>query len=164
MWLVLLFQKYVSKATDIGETSLEYMLLSKYSHQPPSYETIHWWVCWMGFEWDSTTKSYYVDGHEKPDQVLHWAQFMKTYLTEIKPRCHRWISIDQEEFMVLQQSISNVIIHEGYSHHDHTIGIDMIEFHVDDHPSLQDLTNKKYPVFGGCMSVWARRVSRWSLN
>jgi len=31
----------------------------------------------------------------------------------------------------------------------------MIEFHVDDHPSLQDLANKKYPVFGGGMSVQA---------
>ena len=63
--------KYLSKATDIGETSLEYMVLSKYSHQPPSYDTIRRWVRWMGFEQDSTKKSYYVDGHEKPDQVLH---------------------------------------------------------------------------------------------
>jgi hypothetical protein len=31
----------------------------------------------------------------------------------------------------------------------------MIEFHVDDHPSLQDLANKKNPVFGGGMSVRA---------
>ncbi len=31
----------------------------------------------------------------------------------------------------------------------------MIEFHVDDHPSLQDLANKKYPVLGGGMSVRA---------
>ncbi|KAL7495660.1 hypothetical protein ACHAWX_000295 [Stephanocyclus meneghinianus] len=54
--------KYLPKATDIGETSLEYMLLSKYSCQPPSYDTICWWVCWMGFEQDSTKK------HEKPDQ------------------------------------------------------------------------------------------------
>ena len=84
--------KCVSKTTDIGETSQEYMLLSKYSHQPLSYYTIRRWVCWMGFEQDSTKKSYYVDGHEKPEQVLHRAQFIKTYLTEIEPRCHRWIS------------------------------------------------------------------------
>ena len=109
----------------------------------------------MGFEQDSTKKSYYVDGHEKPEQVLHRAQFNKTYLTEIEPRCHRWISIEKEEFKVLQQSISNAIIHEGYSYHDHTIGKDMVEFHVDDHLSLQDLANKKYPVFGGGMSVRA---------
>jgi hypothetical protein len=63
--------KYLSKATDIGETSPEYMPLSKYSHQPPSYGMTRWWVHWMGFERDSTKKSYYVDGHEKPEQVLH---------------------------------------------------------------------------------------------
>jgi len=59
----------------------------------------------------------------------------------------------QEEFKVLQQSLQNAIIHEGYSYHDHTIGKDMIKFHIDDHSSLQDLANKKYHVFGGCMSV-----------
>jgi hypothetical protein len=37
-------------------------------------------------------------------------------------------------------------------YHDHTIEKDMIEFHVDDHPSLQDLANKKHPVFGGGMN------------
>ena len=46
--------KYLSKATDIGETSPEYMQLSNYSHQSLSYETICRWVCWMGFEQDST--------------------------------------------------------------------------------------------------------------
>jgi len=108
--------KHLSKATDISEASPEYMPLSKHSHQPPSYEMTCWWVCWMVVEQDSTKKSYYVNGHEKPEQVLHRANFIKTYLTEIEPRCHRWISIDQE-FKVIQPSIGNAMIHEGYSYH-----------------------------------------------
>lgn len=43
---------------------------------------------WIGFESDRTRKSYYVDGHEREEQIKNYSNFISTYFTEIEPRSH----------------------------------------------------------------------------
>ena len=74
--------KYYDKARDIGVQSHEYQLLSWCMITPSSHHTVLYWVQWMGFAFacDRTKKSYYVDGHEKPEQVSQCSKFITEVL------------------------------------------------------------------------------------
>ena len=83
-----LFSKHIAILT--RETTLcvilrksdEYNLLNQYLNSPLR------WVHQMGFKRDVAKKSYYADGHERPDQQHYRSQVIKDYLTRIEPRCH----------------------------------------------------------------------------
>jgi hypothetical protein len=97
----------------------------------------------MECEHGRTKKSYYVKGHEKKEQIEYQFKFCTTCLTEMEPRSHRWISITIDECNKLQLSLeANSIVANGYRYHDNDTGLDMIEFHVDDHHQLQDIASK----------------------
>jgi hypothetical protein len=49
--------------------SNELHLLEGYANKPPSVATVLRWMHDLGFKRDSAKKSYYVDGHEKPEQA-----------------------------------------------------------------------------------------------
>ncbi len=69
----------------------------------------------MGFKQDRSKKLYYVDGHEKPEQVQHRSQFITTFLTEIEPHSHRWVSLGLDEYKSLQLSLGeDKILAAGY--------------------------------------------------
>ena len=57
--------------------SEEYLLLSHFSMQQPSYSTVLRWLHYFGYTHDKLKKSYYVDEHEHQDQKLHWSKFIK---------------------------------------------------------------------------------------
>ncbi len=137
------------------EHSDKYKLLERYLSQPPAYSTVVKWVHSLGFKRDSAKKSYYVDGHEKPEQQEHRAQFINQYLTKIEPHCHRWVQLTVDELQQIKSTLESgcCILNEGY--HFQKAGIHMIEFHVDDHEALQDFANQKNLEFEGSISVRA---------
>ncbi len=49
----------------------EQTLLQRYTKVPPSYKVVLSWIKSIGFYCDSVKKSYYSDGHEKPEQKNH---------------------------------------------------------------------------------------------
>jgi hypothetical protein len=87
------------------EHSDEYKRLERYLSQPPAYSTVVKWVHSLGFKGDSAKKSYYVDGHEKPEQQEHRAQFINQYLTKIEPRCHRWVQLTVDELQQIKSHL-----------------------------------------------------------
>ena len=75
----------------------EQTLLQRYTNDPPSYRVVLSWVKSIGFYRDSVKKSYYSDGHEKPEQKKHRSYHTSLYLSEIEPLCQRWVSVSPNE-------------------------------------------------------------------
>ena len=85
-------------------------------------------------------KTYYVDGHEHPEQLKHRDWFTKEYLTKIEPRSHRWVQITEEQYKCLREMED--LLNEGYQYRSDDDNRPMREFHVDDHEKLQEIANK----------------------
>ena len=43
----------------------------RYASSPPSLTTVWRWIKLVGFRYDNEKKSFYIDGHEKPEQKFH---------------------------------------------------------------------------------------------
>lgn len=60
------------------------------------------WMDILGFKYEPRRKTYYVDGHEKPETVRYRSEFVKRYLrNELK--CFRWIQLCLEDVQRLEQ-------------------------------------------------------------
>jgi hypothetical protein len=57
-----------------------------------SIRTIYKWLKQLGFTYSPLQKSYYIDSHEKPENILYCSQFIKRY-HKLEQRTHRWIHI-----------------------------------------------------------------------
>ena len=121
---------------NVDPDSLHYNILLNYQAKKPSYSTVWRWVRYLGFNYSTRRKSYYLDGHEHPAQVTHRKEHIRKYLRELEPLCHRWIQLTEDEYGLLKEK--HDILHKGHSY-DGIDGVDMIEFHVDDHECLQEL-------------------------
>jgi hypothetical protein len=110
--------------------------------------TIYNWLHHMGFKYSDSKKSYYVDSHEKPENVRYRSKFIDRYKT-YELRCHRWIQIpvDRYERLVEKGELSSNC---GYMYEDSS-GNSMVELHVDDHPIFQKESNNL--PYGGRLSV-----------
>ena len=101
-----------------------------------------------------------MDGHERPAQRFARKQFSKRYLTEIEPRCYRWIQISDDDLIAYRND--NKIPKDLHSDHEYELEdrTKMHEFHVDSCRFLQDLADKHPQTgkFGGCMSVRANNL------
>ena len=85
--------------------SPELIILRKYISKPPSYGVVLSWLHSMDFKRDTAKKCFYVDGHENPEQKEHRSYFTKHYLTELEPRCFRWISVSVDELATLNERL-----------------------------------------------------------
>jgi hypothetical protein len=83
------------------------------------------WMKLIGFTYSHQRKSYYVDGHERDDVVASRALFCRKYLTEIEPRCLRWVQYGAEELLA-----ANLDPDFGYNYTDKD-GNKFYEFHID---------------------------------
>ena len=112
-------------------------------------ETVYRWLDRLGFKYEARKKGYYVDNHEKPETVSYRRHFVKRYL-EYEKRMFRWLQLplakvkEMEEMLDIDKGL-------GYRYTDSTTYEEMVEFHVDQHPSFQDsVSTIKY---GGNLSV-----------
>ncbi|KAI2496104.1 hypothetical protein MHU86_18381 [Fragilaria crotonensis] len=130
--------------------------LGVYIDSPISLSTTWRWLRRLGFSYDSRKKTFFVDGHERPNVVFHRNQFCKDYLSKLEPRCHRWIQVTKEtvERWKHERLPSNMNANaKGYSYLSDD-GIEMVEFHVDDHDFLHDVAKEMgCGLMGGNLSV-----------
>ncbi len=100
---------------------------------PPSEGTARNWLKNLGFLYDTKKKTFYVDGHEKPEQRFSRLEFSKRYLTELEPYMRRWVQVTECEvdYWVEKKFIHPKHKEAGYQY----VGEDgttiMYEFHVD---------------------------------
>jgi hypothetical protein len=95
-------------------------------------QTVFNWLHRLGFKYEPRRKNYYVDAHEKPKVKLYRAKFTKHYL-ELEKRMFCWVQLKESEAEELE--IINTV--KGYSYLSDD-GVQMIEYHVDDHDLLAD--------------------------
>jgi len=85
------------------------------------------WMKWLGMSYDSNSKTYYVDGHERESVVKDRVEFVTRYLTEYEPRCERWLQIKAIE----TEKIDCLNLEWGYKYTAED-GDDYLELHEDD--------------------------------
>ena len=85
------------------------------------------WLHRLGFTHNTQRKGYYVDGHERSDVVDSRNIFCEIYLTDVEPRCLRWIVVSQRELETTHAILNREF---GYRFIDED-GEAQVEFHVD---------------------------------
>ena len=127
-----------------------------YIDSPISLSTIWHWLRRLGFLYNSRKKTFLVDGNKRPNVVFNRHQFCKDYLWKLEPRCHWWIYVTKVtvEWWKHERLPFNLNANaNGYSNLSDN-GIDMVEFHVNDHELLQDVPKEMgYSLMGGNLSV-----------
>jgi hypothetical protein len=100
--------------------------------------TVYNWLQFLGFKYSDSRKSYYVDLHEKPENVQYRSKFIDCYET-YELGSHQWIQvpIDRYNRIVEKGELSSNC---GYRYEDGN-GNTMVELHVDDHPMFQNKSN-----------------------
>ncbi len=63
--------------------------------------TVWRWLRLLGFTYSTTTKSYYIDGHEKEENVRYRNEFIKRYF-RLEFRTYRWVQLTEEEGQSLE--------------------------------------------------------------
>lgn len=135
----------------------ESTLLQAHRDNPISLTTTWRWLRRLGFHYDIRKKSFFVDGHERPNVVVNRNEFCNNYLSKLEPRTHRWIQVTKEtveQWKSEKRISSNIGNHAGYAYTEASTGREMIEFHVDDYDFLHELVEEMgYGLFGGKLSV-----------
>ena len=90
---------------DPGEhSSTQAIILQRYKDKPISETTAWRWLRRLGFRYCNRKKSFYVDGHERNDVVLHCNDFTKEYLTKLEPRCFHWIQFTKADVEAMKMA------------------------------------------------------------
>ena len=103
----------------------------------------------LGFKYETRSKHFYVDNHEKPE--VKWYRdvgYVPRYLDR-EFRQHRWVQLLIEE---AEKMIADGEIGEAQGLRFERDGKWYIEYHVDHHPTFQHLGAEKHQ-FGGLLSV-----------
>jgi hypothetical protein len=82
--------------TSRNPTTIKDCLLKAYIDLPISVTTTWLWLRRLGFHYDNRKKSFFVDGHERPDVAFYRNDFCSKYLSKLEPRTHRWIQVTKE--------------------------------------------------------------------
>jgi hypothetical protein len=112
-------------------------------------KTVYNWLNRLGFSYDDHRKIYFVDSHEKVENVRYRSDFIKRY-AKYELKSHRWISIPINRFESLVRK-GELMEEQGYKYENES-GETYVELHVDSHFAFQDECNRDM-VFGGGLSV-----------
>ena len=123
------------------------MLLLESGLKKVCIQTINNWMQLLGFKYEPRKKCYYVDNHEKPENVIYRKGYIHRYF-QYELRAHRWIQIKEIRYLKLVQD-GELMEDSGYKYEDNNEVF--YEFHVDSHPLFFDecITT----TYGGHLSV-----------
>ena len=74
-----------------NDKQIQDSLLQVYLECPISISTTWRWLRRLGFSYDTRKKSFFVDGHERPNVVFRRNEFCLLYLSKLEPKTHQWI-------------------------------------------------------------------------
>ena len=146
-------QEEASNST-MQQNTIRDCLLRVYLESPISLSTTWRWLRRLGFTYDTRKKSFFVDGHERPNVIFRRNEFCTLYLTKLEPRAHRWIQVTAEtvEEWKREKKISEDD-DRGYNYITDD-NKNMVEFHVDDLDLLHEhAASMGFSSFGGNLSV-----------
>ena len=144
---------------ETNETLSKKEKLKQYGLTTLCLGTIYKWMGSFGFKFCLSKKTYYVDGHERPETVAYRKEYVSKYLRN-EIRCFQWIQLSVREIEEIEKENDEFDRKKGYEYVDPLTGLTMYEFHVDDvqntHEKLKDTE------FGGFLSV--RKKMRTGLS
>ena len=123
------------------------MLFKEFNIRTLTIPTVWAWMKQLGFKYEVRKKSYYVDNHDSQENVLYRNKFIDRYF-DYELRCYRWYSIPKTKKNEMVQN-GDLLDELGYEYEKD--GINMVEYHVDDHVSFQE-TCSSLP-YGGNLSI-----------
>jgi hypothetical protein len=115
-----------------------------------SMTTVFRWMGRLGFKYETHRKTHYVDGHEKPETKKDRKTMVREYLKS-ELRMYRWIQLPLVESKALKVHLE-IKINTGHQYLDPETNLEMVELHVDPHPSFHDKINATSE-FEGNLSV-----------
>jgi len=115
-----------------------------------STSTVLRWMRALGFQYERRKKCYYTDTHEKSEIVEYRRSFCPRYLKR-EVRCHRWIQLPLQEAQEKFIDTARIDPSFGFQYKNDD-GVNMIEYHVDDHDDFHIIMNQKHK-YGGELSV-----------
>jgi hypothetical protein len=131
-----------------GEYTVK-MFLQEHNVPELSKRTIYNWLSKMGFSYSPHKKGYYVDSHEKAENVQYRMQFVKRY-EAYELRTHRWVQIPMQRYTELVEK-GELSIEQGYKYNKKNTNEAYVELHVDDHLLFHEECSML--PFGGNLSV-----------
>jgi hypothetical protein len=138
--------------TIIGSEPLEVgELLTSINLKSLGLATSYKYLRYLGYRFDRTKKSYYNDGHEKPEQLKYRKQFIAEYFRN-ELSCYVWVQLSEDAAIEKENLEKNALL-QGIAHCYNIGGVDMREYHVDCHDSFKELVNINNQQYGGNLSV-----------
>ena len=111
--------------------------------------TIYKWMVLFGFKYLAAMKTYYVDGHEKMETIVHQKQYVSQYVKN-KVQCFRWVQLTIEEIEKIEKEDPTFERNNGYKYQDNQNQLTMYEYHVDQLNNSHKINNQ---LFGESLSV-----------
>ena len=117
-----------------------------------SYSTAWRWLKIFSYNYSCNNRSYYTDGHERPDVVKDRDErFLNEYFSAEIIRTHRWVQISERELRNDEEL--NTEVHKNatykYTADDHIY----YEFHIDAHEKLSACNKAENLKYGQKMGV-----------
>ena len=103
----------------------------------------------LGFNLETHKKHFYVESHNKPDNVKYRDEIWSPRYFERELRMHRWITLPLEE---AQKMIDEGRIRNGQGYRFLKDGQDFVDYHVDNHETFLERGTEMHE-FGGLLSV-----------
>jgi hypothetical protein len=140
-----------SSASETSEPLDMSTLLSSIDLKSLGLATSYKYLRHLGYRFDNTKKSYYNDGHERPEQIEYRRTFIKEYFQN-ELLCYVWVQVTDEIAITLENKEGEFLLKDiGY---DYVVnGVNMREYHIDCHKSLQQCVHESNKEFGGNLSV-----------
>ena len=112
---------------ETNETLLKKEILKQYDLTTLCLGTIYKWMSSFGFKFCLSKKTYYVDGHEKPETVVYCKRYVSQYL-----KTKSLVSNGSSYLEEIEKENDEFDRQKGYEYTDPISGLTMYEFHVDD--------------------------------
>jgi hypothetical protein len=114
-----------------------------------SMSTTHRWMKQLGFKHEVRRKCHCVDDHEKPETKKHRKTMVSQHLKN-KLCMHGWIQSPLTELKDLEEQLQ-IFVGDGHHCTDPETSVEMVELHVDSHPTFHETMNARTQ-FGGNLS------------
>ena len=128
-------------------------VLQKFQLTSICFQTIYNWMNKFGFKYQPRRKTFYVDGHERPETVEYRKGYITRYLKN-EIRCHRWIQIPLQRVENLEKKYIDFNRIDGFEYKQDNLTF--FEFHIDYHDTFESEWQQlgiSQPKFGANLSV-----------
>ena len=122
------FVKKIKEERGVSEYTSE-SLFKEYGLSKLTIVTVGRWMNKLGYTYEPLKKTYYVDNHETEENIAYRNEFVKRYFS-YEIRSYRWYQITaaESDAMIANNELDEKL---GYKYRHN--GVDMVEYHVDDH-------------------------------